>query len=67
MILRIGKIFDEVFGVGYEYYYFNLIGQTLLYWSPDNYESHSIWGDWDVIVYADFLLSLKGKLGFLPN
>jgi len=67
VILRIGKIFDEVFGVGYEYYYYNFNEQTLLYWSPSNFETHSIWGDWNAIVEADFLLSLKGKLGLIPN
>ncbi|MCH6574279.1 MAG: tetratricopeptide repeat protein [Bacteroidetes bacterium] len=67
VILRIGKIFDEAFGVGYEYYYYNFNEQTLLYWSPNNFESHSIWGDWDAIVDADFLLSLNGKLGLIPN
>jgi hypothetical protein len=67
VILRIGKIFYKVFGVGYEYYYYNFNEQTLLYWSPNNFESHSIWGDWDAIVDADFILSLKGKLGLIPN
>lgn len=67
VILRIGKIFDEFYGVGYEYYYYNFNEQTLLYWSPNNFESHSIWGDWDAIADADFLLSLKGKLGLIPN
>jgi hypothetical protein len=67
VILRIGKIFDETFGVGYEYYYYNFNEQTLLYWSPSNFESHSIWGDWDAIVDTDFLLSLNGKLGLIPN
>ncbi|RKZ00426.1 MAG: hypothetical protein DRQ13_00465 [Ignavibacteriae bacterium] len=67
VILRIGKIFDEVLGVGYEYYYYNFNAQTLLYWSPSNFESHSIWGDWDAIVDADFLLNLNGKLGLIPN
>ena len=30
VILRIGKIFDGAFGVGYEYYYYNFNEQTLL-------------------------------------
>jgi tetratricopeptide (TPR) repeat protein len=67
VILRIGKIFDEAFGIGYEYYYYNFNEQTLLYWSPSNFESHSIWADWDAIDDTDFLLSLKGKLGLIPN
>jgi tetratricopeptide (TPR) repeat protein len=67
VILRIGKIFDEVFGVGYEYYYYNFNKQTPLYWSPENFESHSIWADWDAIDDTDFILSLKGKLGLIPN
>jgi len=67
VILRIGKIFDEVFGVGYEYYYYNFNEQTVLYWSPSNFETHSIWADWSAIADADFLLSFNGKLGLIPN
>jgi tetratricopeptide (TPR) repeat protein len=67
VILRIGKIFVGAFGVGYEYYYYNFNEQTLLYWSPNNFETHSIWGDWDAIAENDFLLSFNGKLGLIPN
>jgi tetratricopeptide (TPR) repeat protein len=67
VVLRIGKIFEDVIGVGYEYYYYNFKEQTLLYWSPNNFESHSIWADWDAIVETNFLLNLKGKVGLIPN
>jgi len=67
VVLRIGKIFDQTVGVGYEYYYYNFNEQTILYWSPRNFESHSIWASWDAIVDTDFLLSLNGKLGLIPN
>jgi tetratricopeptide (TPR) repeat protein len=67
VILRIGKIFDRALGVGYEYYYYNFNEQTILYWSPGNFESHSIWASWDAVVDTDFLLSLNGKLGLIPN
>ncbi len=67
VILRIGKIFEDVVGVGYEYYYYNFNEQTLLYWSPNNFESHSIWADWDAIIEDNFQLNLKGKVGLIPN
>ncbi len=66
-IFRIGKIFDDVFGTGYEYYYYNFNNDTPLYWSPDNYESHSLWLDWDAITEESFVLSLKGKVGIIPD
>ena len=67
VILRIGKIFDQTFGVGYEYYYYNFNEQTILYWSPSNFESHSIWASWDAVSETNFLLSLNGKVGLIPN
>jgi Flp pilus assembly protein TadD len=67
LILRLGKIFEEVFGVGYEYYYYNFNEEVFLYWSPNNFVSHSAWADWDAVIEDDFLLNLKGKIGLVPN
>ena len=66
-IFRLGKIFEEVFAAGYEYYYYNFKEQTPFYWSPENYESHSIWFDWEAIQEESFSLKLKGKVGLIPR
>ena len=67
VILRTGKIFNKVFGVGYEFYFYDFIDQTPLYWSPNNFKSHSIWAYWDLIVGNGFVLNLKGKVGIIPS
>lgn len=67
VILRTGKIFNKVFGVGYEFYFYDFIDQTLLYWSPNNFKSHSIWAYWDLIAGNEFVLNLKGKVGIIPS
>lgn len=65
--LRFGKIFDKVVGVGYEYYYFDVKNETDLYWSPENFESHSIWADWEIVNEADVNATIGGKLGYIPS
>ena len=65
--LRFGKIFDKVVGVGYEYYYYDVKNQTNLYWSPENFESHSIWTDWEIVNDADVTANIGGRLGYIPS
>ncbi|HSW53457.1 MAG TPA: tetratricopeptide repeat protein [Ignavibacteriaceae bacterium] len=65
--LRFGKIFDKVVGVGYEYYYYDVKNQTNLYWSPENFESHSIWADWEIVNDADVTANIGGRLGYIPS
>jgi Tetratricopeptide repeat len=65
--LRFGKIFDKVLGVGYEYYYFDVKNITDLYWSPENFETHSIWADWEIVNDADVNANIGGKLGYIPS
>ena len=38
-----------------------------LYWSPKNFEAHSIWADW--ILYEDEVVdfTIGGKVGLIPN
>ncbi len=64
---RIGKIFESDFTAGYEYYYYTFNKITSVYWSPDNFESHSIWADWNL--YKDEITSfiLGGKVGLIPQ
>lgn len=67
LVLRFGKIFQKTIGVGYEYYYYDVKDQTNLYWSPKNFESHSIWVDWVVVDNADVSADIGGKLGYIPS
>ena len=67
LVLRLGKIFQETIGVGYEYYYYDVKDQTNLYWSPKNFESHSVWADWTVVENDDVSADIGGKLGYIPS
>ncbi len=65
--LRFGKKFDDNLKIGYEYYLFNFSERTELYWSPENFESHSVWTD--IILFNDdeINFSIGGKLGLIPE
>ncbi|NWG27656.1 MAG: tetratricopeptide repeat protein [Ignavibacteriaceae bacterium] len=65
--LRFGKIFDKVVGVGYEYYYFDVKNETSLYWSPENFESHSIWVDWEIVNDQTATANIGGRVGYIPS
>ncbi|HLG31491.1 MAG TPA: tetratricopeptide repeat protein [Ignavibacteriaceae bacterium] len=65
--LRLGKIFEKSFAVGYEYYYYDVKNETTLYWSPSNFETHSIWADW-YIADSDLINAvISGKVGYIPS
>jgi tetratricopeptide (TPR) repeat protein len=64
---RIGKMFESDLTAGYEYYYYSFDNYTPIYWSPKNFESHSLWADW--ILFQDQTTSfmLGGKVGLIPQ
>jgi tetratricopeptide (TPR) repeat protein len=66
-IARIGKVFDSDITAGYEYYFYSFAELTSLYWSPKNFESHSLWGDWDLYEDEDFVFTIGGKIGLIPQ
>ena len=66
-VARLGKVFESDITAGYEYYFYSFKTETQLYWSPKNFESHSIWADW--IIYKDdtFDFTIGGKIGLIPQ
>jgi hypothetical protein len=65
--LRLGKAFDKDFSAGYEYSYSDYDTVSGFYFSPQNYESHSIWGDWRLLNEKNSRLTIGGKLGVIPS
>ena len=63
---RIGKRFGEL-AAGYEFYYLGFRDSSVLYWSPDNFESHSLWGEWFIMDNKKNTLSVGGKVGIIPE
>ena len=64
--IRVGKRFLEEAIVGYEYFYSTYKYNTSIYYSPQNFESHSIWGEWDAYDKDDTKVVIGGKIGYYP-
>ncbi|MDP2039087.1 MAG: tetratricopeptide repeat protein [Ignavibacteria bacterium] len=65
--LRLGRYFYKDLVVGYEYAYDNFKWKSPYYYSPRNFESHSIWID-NELDRKDYLrVTVGGKLGIIPQ
>ncbi len=64
--LRVGRLFEWDIWAGYEYFYSNYARTSIFYYSPSDFESHSLWLDW--IVQKDEILEVDigGKVGYVP-
>ncbi len=60
-------IFRKTFSIGYEYYYYNFKDSSSLYWSPQNYDSHSLWADWILADDDEAYTVIGGKVGYIPS
>lgn len=64
--LRVGReVFDGI-KAGYEYFFSNYRYDSDYYYSPQNFESHSLWIDADFTEDEDYELFLGGKIGTIP-
>ncbi len=64
--LRVGKYFLEQFAAGYEFYFSDFKYTIPLYYSPQEFVSHSIWGEWFVVKDERWDVKLEGRLGYVP-
>ncbi|MDP4175244.1 MAG: tetratricopeptide repeat protein [Bacteroidota bacterium] len=71
--LRIARNFIPELFVGYEYNFINYarslslkLNRDFYYYSPHNFESHSIWAEWNLNKAEDFSLNIGGKVGYVP-
>lgn len=65
--IRLGKEFEKDFDAGYEYYFYSVNKTSILYWSPDNFESHSLWADLNLVNEEKTNLTIGGKVGLIPQ
>ena len=65
-MLRIGKRFLEKGMFGYEYYYSDYAYISPSYYSPQNFESHSLWTEWRWLLEKNLRVKLGGKIGYVP-
>ncbi len=64
--LRIGRQISERWKVGYEYYLSNYRYDSEYYYSPQYFQSHSLWFDIDFSEKNLYELYLRGKAGTIP-
>lgn len=64
---RIGKYFYPDFIMGYEYNASFFAITSPFYFSPTKYESHSLWGEWDLFKDSTASLTLGGMIGEVSN
>ena len=64
--IRLGKNFLVNGTFGYEYFFSDCAFVSPLYYSPQNFESHSIWGEWNY-QYQKWKFKVGGKLGYVPK
>jgi tetratricopeptide (TPR) repeat protein len=67
LILRIGRYFAKGLLIGYEYAYDNYRFKSSYYYSPNNFESHSLWLDQEIEKREQLRVTLGGKFGFIPH
>jgi len=69
-LFRVGKYFNPDLSAGYEFWYsnFKYVGaDSPLYYSPENFNSHSLWFDYDLEKDAVAKLIIGGKVGYVPK
>jgi len=67
LILKLGRKFSRDFVSGYEYHYLDYVIETPIYYSPDKFESHSLWADYNIVEDDVMTLSVGGKVGLIPK
>jgi len=65
--IRTNKSLNDYIHLGYEYDYTNYSRISALYYSPHNFQSHSLWTDWTVYKDSEISLNLGGKVGYIPS
>ena len=64
---RLGKKIFSDFTLGYEYYYDNYKVVSPLYYSPSNFESHSLWSDLNLFKNEKLNFTIGGKVGWITG
>ncbi|KAF0152278.1 MAG: hypothetical protein FD143_1200 [Ignavibacteria bacterium] len=65
--LKLGRYFYKDLVIGYEYSYDNFKWKSTYYYSPRNFESHSIWVDNELDRKDNLRVTIGGKLGIIPQ
>jgi tetratricopeptide (TPR) repeat protein len=63
---RIGRFFTDYVLAGYEFHYQNFRYRSNLYYTPREFESHSIWADWFLKRNDRTEFKILSKIGYVP-
>ncbi len=66
-LFRLGRKFFKNGIIGYEYYFSDFAFVSSLYYSPQNFISHSFWGEYKLLHKSGLKLNLFGKIGYVPE
>ncbi len=66
-IARIGRHFYPELLVGYEYYFSDFKYTLPVYYSPQDFNQHSLYAEWKVLKDIKWDILLAGKLGYIPQ
>ena len=65
--IKSSKVLDYGISIGYEFNYLSYSRNSGLYYSPRNFQSHSIWGDWNFYKDLQTSCNIGGKIGYVPT
>jgi tetratricopeptide (TPR) repeat protein len=65
--IRLGRKFQTLGMFGYEYYFSDYAFISPYYYSPKNFQSHSLWTEWKWLLVQNLKLKTGGKIGYVPD
>ncbi|MGE5365618.1 MAG: tetratricopeptide repeat protein [Bacteroidota bacterium] len=65
--IRLGRKFEKDILGGYEYYYSSYARKSNYYYTPQNFESHSLWADWTLQKSRELNVTVGAKVGYVPS
>ncbi|HOJ37966.1 MAG TPA: tetratricopeptide repeat protein [Ignavibacteriales bacterium] len=63
--IRLSKKFYPELNIGYEYYLNKYVHTVAEYYSPKNFESHGVFGEWKAYNDKNISLVINGKVGYV--
>ena len=67
VIIKLGRKFAEGIVGGYEYDMTNFSRASGLYYAPQHFEAHCMWGEYEYPYDEEWTLAVGGKLGYVPS
>ncbi len=65
-MVRLGKAFYPTLFLGYEYYYSDFKYSLPVYYCPQEFNSHSLWADWQIANDYEWEVLVSAKIGYVP-